>query len=1399
MRNRLLIVLLAILSLAAAVAYADDFDLDVDDDGKTTALTDGLLVIRYLFGFSGDSLTASATSPDANRSSAEDIEAYLVQNEGLLDVDGDGSANALSDGLLIIRDLFGFSGDSLITGAVSDGATRDTSSSVVDYIKSIKDSDNDGFVDSTDVFPSDATEWSDADGDGIGDNLDLDDDNNGVLDSDEAGFGNVIDGYIAGATVYRDLNWNFQLDSGEPATTSNDSGAFSFGGDDLYLNDFGEGYESCFAKRPLVVEVPIGAVDSDRGEVTEAFTLYLLPQPDTEQSKASLVNVTPLTSLFFDLVSDAKDEQSFDSPSVSESCGSSGDQLLALIQANLKALELDLVEKYDITLETLAADYIASGDEGLTAKAAKIADALKVESIVQTAISDHLKETYGVALTPTVGISKDSIAQIFGEATSDYLGLSFVVNYFSQELSGWQPKFNLNVSGLKLSPNGKVLDSSCDTPDNDECVLKDLSYQAILDSANKYVVYGGSVNDSLIEDIAITTQYRDERYRTEEGQLYCDTQVQLVYDNRAAPDPALCGETVCPTEVNFQRQILHNYGFPDSSRCEIGGGLGTKYIGINSEEVAHYAEGSRDDGITREWAGLQFSINPETSVLYKNPPTNLLKPGEDDQSYLDTFNDLIRLSVDVTQYQRMSGLLADRESVTFIKAFDDPDGGFDETKLMLRANDQLPICESNDIKEDGSKEVLYYDESESAITECLNRMSGFPSFRDSDGDGVGDRFDALPLDKNEQSDTDLDGIGNNADEDDDGDGVNDDEDAFSLDKNETVDTDSDGIGNNADEDDDGDGVLDEEDIDPLNSQLPLKIWTKTNSQRWKGSELEGLSPLCQDERSIRWIAPVTGFDLNKDSKSDLLLPISCYQGLPPAPGEKHNQQVIAAWKMFCSKDDEHFDCTNELFGSDFINATGTSSGGGNPYIHVMASPEDINDDGYPDFWYALNRDDGRQGFDESVEEDRALLETYCGPQTEGDNEWDCTRKAIQSVLLSDSDGSYQVVTLPWGETNTQAMYVLPNKKGSIDVVSVNYGRGRVARLDGRVFIDVTEEYETSVKNWAYVGRVDPYIKAFSHEGQRYFVSPLVPHGYILDPTATEFSQADHVPPSVNLRYGFTLWKWVPDVGFELSDAYQPEDSEVFSYQFQEGEEVYTRHGAVIQGIPTFTPNWYFYEYIKLSEDAAPILVVAQESDGGITLGEYFGAPVSSELIYQDSGSGGGQLFSTLSETEKERALDFQFNPVQSFLIEDGRLVLREQSFVEGDVLYNTPGLKFSDLNGDGHLDLTGLAGGSDKGTTFINDAGTMRRLNLQYAFPDIDFSEPLEGDFGFTIRNLGLQDRPEFMYWSTGSNGNPLKPNDFVILEASESIDDLPFIGIEEMMQIFSLCGRYDSSQSCLY
>lgn len=51
------------------------------------------------------------------------------------------------------------------------------------------DDDNDGVLDVNDAFPFDPTEWVDTDGDGIGNNADLDDDNDGQLDVDELACG----------------------------------------------------------------------------------------------------------------------------------------------------------------------------------------------------------------------------------------------------------------------------------------------------------------------------------------------------------------------------------------------------------------------------------------------------------------------------------------------------------------------------------------------------------------------------------------------------------------------------------------------------------------------------------------------------------------------------------------------------------------------------------------------------------------------------------------------------------------------------------------------------------------------------------------------------------------------------------------------------------------------------------------------------------------------------------------------------------------------------------------------------------------------------------------------------------------------------------------------------------
>jgi hypothetical protein len=57
----------------------EDFSarLDVDGNGSNDALTDGLLVIRYLFGLRGEALISGAISADATRTTAADIEDFL--------------------------------------------------------------------------------------------------------------------------------------------------------------------------------------------------------------------------------------------------------------------------------------------------------------------------------------------------------------------------------------------------------------------------------------------------------------------------------------------------------------------------------------------------------------------------------------------------------------------------------------------------------------------------------------------------------------------------------------------------------------------------------------------------------------------------------------------------------------------------------------------------------------------------------------------------------------------------------------------------------------------------------------------------------------------------------------------------------------------------------------------------------------------------------------------------------------------------------------------------------------------------------------------------------------------------------------------------------------------------
>ncbi|MEE9345213.1 MAG: FG-GAP repeat protein [Methylococcales bacterium] len=107
--------------------------LDIDGNGEQDALSDGILVIRYLLGLSGNALTADAVANNCKRCSHAEIESYLG-NLSIYDVDATGSSNAFSVGLLILRYLCGLTGNALTDKAVESDCSRCSSNDIEDYL-----------------------------------------------------------------------------------------------------------------------------------------------------------------------------------------------------------------------------------------------------------------------------------------------------------------------------------------------------------------------------------------------------------------------------------------------------------------------------------------------------------------------------------------------------------------------------------------------------------------------------------------------------------------------------------------------------------------------------------------------------------------------------------------------------------------------------------------------------------------------------------------------------------------------------------------------------------------------------------------------------------------------------------------------------------------------------------------------------------------------------------------------------------------------------------------------------------------------------------------------------------------------------------------------------------------
>ncbi|MGB1382907.1 MAG: leucine-rich repeat protein [Porticoccaceae bacterium] len=106
---------------------------DFDGNASADALTDGLMLLRYTFGIRDMRMTSGAMAGNSTLSAIQVVD-NMHRAATLADIDGNGSTDALTDGLLLLRYLFGLRGENLISGAISSDATRTTQEQIEQYL-----------------------------------------------------------------------------------------------------------------------------------------------------------------------------------------------------------------------------------------------------------------------------------------------------------------------------------------------------------------------------------------------------------------------------------------------------------------------------------------------------------------------------------------------------------------------------------------------------------------------------------------------------------------------------------------------------------------------------------------------------------------------------------------------------------------------------------------------------------------------------------------------------------------------------------------------------------------------------------------------------------------------------------------------------------------------------------------------------------------------------------------------------------------------------------------------------------------------------------------------------------------------------------------------------------------
>jgi hypothetical protein len=588
--------------------------------------------------------------------------------------------------------------------------------------------------------------------------------------------GRVIDGPVAGASVFVDLNCNVTQDDGEPFGTTDDAGFFKVGKV--------AAAEGC---SPRVIAR--GGTDIATGKALP--DLVLVAELPADETKA--VAITPLTTVL------AAAETAEDKQEVLNTLGLSGTTPEEILTT-------------DSWAGAEAEDETATAVQRVNAQVATVLQAAAVVADDGDDTTDDVSASTLAAAAAIVGAVEAAAvtaAESGGDATLNLADPTVVATVVTETATAGGQEVNAETVAAVANVVAIVNTAAADTSLNP---TSDVATQI-----------AGSAQETIEDDVTSVVIGETTVEEFEEA-----TDAETIFENVEvvdAPDADQDGlaDSLDPDDDNDGVTDTLDVFPLDASES-----LDTDLDGIGNNADTD------DDGDEVADASDAFPLDAAESLdtdldgIGNNADTDDDGDGVADDSDIFPLNAAESIDTDSDGIGNNADTDDDGDDVV------DASDAFPLDAAESLDTDLDGIGNNADADDDGDgvadvSDAFPLDASETIDTDADGIGNNADPDDDSDGVlDVNDGFDTISLDG--RTDTDGDGFPDDCDQacqdtgmiadlDDDNDNVNDTSDALPLNPEETLDTDSDGIGNNADLDDDGDTIADADELtagtDPL--------------------------------------------------------------------------------------------------------------------------------------------------------------------------------------------------------------------------------------------------------------------------------------------------------------------------------------------------------------------------------------------------------------------------------------------------------------------------------------------------------------------------------------------------------------------------------------------------------